>query len=234
MTDQPTDRRIVEQTTRNLALAEQFLADVLADESILDSVPEEARIVLVPSEGDPELGRMNFEMAVREMMHGRPVVIQRVGGLTPEAKAWRATDKRQILMHEVRFPTAAMHADDVRIVFDQARDTLLVDYFGGRRIGWPLPVTPHVMLRIDPENHEVVGYLIASYLQAEAFRSPVLARALRKAEFRPITDEELGDIEIMRSGKTPFDDDEAADVASAFIHMITPRQGAPRMERDSA
>jgi hypothetical protein len=136
-------------------------------------------------------------------------------------------------MHEVRFPSEAMHAGDVRMVYDQSRDTLMVDHFGGRRTGWLLPVSPHVMLRIDPENHEIVGYVVASYLQAEAFQSPVLVRALRKAEFRPITDEELGDIEIVRSGETPFDDDEAADVASQFIRMITPRRGDSRA-RESA
>lgn len=235
MSERAIPPRIAEQTTKNLALARQFLAEILDDTAILDSLAEETRLVLVPS-GDDELACMNFELAVRELFHGIPVAIQRVGGPTPEAEAWHAADQRHLHMHEVRFPTADLHAGDVKIVYDQGRDTLLVDYFNGQRTDvLGLEVAPHIILRIDRTSHEIVGYLIASYLQSEAYRSPVIARALRKAAFRPITAEELGDIDIVRQGETPFDDDEAAAVASEFIRWITPRrQGDTHPTRDSA
>jgi hypothetical protein len=62
----------------------------------------------------------------------------------------------------------------------------------------------------------------------------VIARALRKASFRSITDEELGDSAIVQHGETPFDD-EAAAVASEFIRWITPRSSrSADRKRDSA
>ena len=225
MSEQQIPPRIAEQTTKNLALARRFLAEVLEDEAILDAIPEEARIVLVPAD-DPELARMNFEMAVSDMFHGRPVVIQLVGGLRPEVEAVagsRSTslvDARDSVSDQAssrrrrhrRLRPVARHADGEL----RSRD-VDAEVFG-------LDVAPHIILRIDPENYEIVGYLIASYLQAEAHRSPTLARALRKAEFRSLTPEELGDVEFVRQSDTPFDDDEAAAVASDFVRWITPRR----------
>lgn len=234
MSEQYISPRIAEQTTKNLALARRFLAEVLEDEEILDAIPEEARIVLVPAD-DPDLARMNFEMAVSDMFHGRPVALQLVGGLRPEVDAWRAADRRHLLMHEIRFPTRPLHAADVAIVYDQPHDTLMVNFAPERHADvLGLEVAPHIILRIDSESYEIVGYLIASYLQAEAHRSPTLARALRKAEFRSLTPEELGDVEIVRQSDTPFDNDEAAAVASDFVRWITPRRSNEGRTRDSA
>jgi hypothetical protein len=133
-------------------------------------------------------------------------------------------------MHQIRFPTADILARAMAIVYDQARDTLLVDYFAGQRSSSVLPISPHVILRIDPNSFEIVGYVATSYLQALVGRSPLLARALRYASFRSITDEELGDVAIVRSGLTVFSDNEAAAVAKEFVRMITPVS----KQRDSA
>ena len=238
MTDQPLHPRIVEQTTKNLALSRQFLDDVLEDDSVLDDIPEGTKLILIPLD-DPELGQMNFEMAVHEMMQGHKVVMRRVGGLTPEAEAWRVADVRHLFMHEIKFPTTDLHASDVKIVWDQERDTLLVDYFSGRdiEVKW-LEVGPHIMLRVDTQSHEIAGYLISSFFQLEALHSAALLRAFRMADIRAITDEELGnnDIAIVREGETPFDDNEAAAVATAFLTILAPPRKSgetPRM-RDSA
>jgi hypothetical protein len=235
MSEPPIHPRIVEQTSKNFALARQFLAEMLDDPAQFDAVPEASRVILIPSDDD-ELAGMNVALAVQEMFRGNAVTLQRVGGPSPEAEAWRAVDQRHLLMHDVRFPTAELLASEVKIVYDQTRDTLLVDYFNGKRADflW-LEISPHIILRIDRVSHEIVGYLIASYLQSEAYRSPVIARALRKASFRSITDEELGDIAIVQHEETPFDDDEAAAVASEFIRWITPRSSrSADRKRDSA
>jgi hypothetical protein len=82
MGEQQIPPRIVEQTTKNLALARRFFAAVLEDETILDVIPEDARIVLVPA-NDPELARMNLELAVSDLIHGHPVAIRLVDSSRP-------------------------------------------------------------------------------------------------------------------------------------------------------
>jgi hypothetical protein len=236
MTEHPIERRVAEQTAKNLDLTKRFIDKLLEDDSALDDVPAGTRLVLI-SPDDPEQASRNFELAVREMMHGRRVAMRLVGGLTPELEAWRQSDVRNIFMHEIRFPTKGLHAEGVRLVYDQPRDTLLVDYFDWQRSPVRLvEISPNVILRIEEETYEIVGYLLASFLQREALRSPALIRALRKAEMRSLTDEELGDVEIVRGGEEPFDDDEAAAVATAFLTTLAPRRlpVERRRDRDSA
>jgi hypothetical protein len=233
MSDQELSPLVVKQTTANLELTKRFVEELLDDPSGLDDVPEGSRIVLIPAD-DPELGQLNFETAVREMMQGRRVVMRLVGGLAPEAEAWKAADIRNIFMHEVKFPEKSLQASDVKIVWDQSRDTLLVDFFADRQfdVKW-LPLGRHIMLRVETSNHEIVGYRISSFFQLDALRSLALLRAFRKAEIRPITDQELGEgeLEIVRQADSEFDDGEAAAVATAFLTVLDPRRRRPDPEQ---
>ena len=233
MSDDSIHPRIVDQTTKNLGLARRFLAEAFENDAIVDEIPSGTKLVLIPLE-DPELAQMNFELAVRQMMQGERVAMRLVGGLTPEAEAWKAADVRNIFVHEIKFPDKELHAGDVSIVWDQDRDTLLVNYFSDREleVKW-LDVGPHVKLQVDAHNYEIVGYLVSSFFQMEALHSSALLRAFRKAEIRPITDEELGnnDVAIVRRGETAFDNDEAAAVATAFLTILGPRRRSEDEER---
>jgi hypothetical protein len=225
MSDQPLPARVVEQTNKNLALAERFLAEVLEDESILDGIEKDSRLVLIPRD-DQLLARANFELALRETLEGRKVALRLVGGLSSESHIWHAADVRDLLMHEINLPTPDLRAEEVRIVWDQARDTLLVDFATASRpdFRW-LQIDPHVLLRVETETFNIVGYLIESFFTFEARRSPALLRAFRGAEIRAISDEELGEeqIAIVHRGESSLTDEEAAEVATAFLTVLDRR-----------
>lgn len=210
-----------QRTTRNIALVGRFIEEILEDDDVLAGVPADASLILVPID-DPDLARDNLELALRAANRGERVRLQLVGRQPVDAPAWRPYDIGGFDLTEVRphFPPEPPAATDVSIVYDQPHDTLLVDLAGGRRHGVSIPVNQYLAIRIDPETHELTGYLMASFLQVGAAQSPILAAALRKAQFRAITDAELGGLEIAGTSTDGLSDDEAIAVVTELSRLI--------------
>jgi hypothetical protein len=51
----------VEMTTRNIRLTGRFLAEVMDDPDILNEIPDDAIVVLIPPD-DPELAQYNIDL----------------------------------------------------------------------------------------------------------------------------------------------------------------------------
>ncbi len=74
------DRDHAEQDARiarNMEWTLAFLQSVLADPSILDEIPDEASVFLLPDD-DPELAEANRRGAERARQRGRPVYVRRM------------------------------------------------------------------------------------------------------------------------------------------------------------
>lgn len=221
MKQEPIDPAVVEQTTRNIALIGRFVEEILESDSALAGVPSDASLVLVPVD-DASLARANFELALRAVNRGENVRLHLVGRKPVDSPVWQAFDLSGFDLEEVRphLPAEPPASADVMIVYDQQHDALLVDFFGGRRTGIGIPVNAYVAIRIDPETHELIGYLVVSFLQVGAAQSPVLASALRKAQMRPITDAELGGLEIHSVSSESLSDGEAIAVVTEISRLI--------------
>src|SRR5829696_1626580 len=90
-----------DRTTRNIALVGRFLDEVLADDSALADVPNEASLVLVPVD-DPNLARANFELALRTANRGEKVRLHLVGRQPVDVPAWQANDLSGFEVEEIR------------------------------------------------------------------------------------------------------------------------------------
>lgn len=183
------------QVTRNIGLAFDFLDEVLADPAILDAIPDEATLVMMPH-GDPALAAANFALAEQEARTGKDVHLRPVGGPAPDAPAWKATEHAtaQFKMLTPRWPRQ-IEDQDIVLAYDRDRDALLIDFFAGRRVAVTLPFGPYVLMRVELATEEVVGYLVPDFLARAVPKMPHLARILAAAEFRPLTPDELGGME---------------------------------------
>jgi hypothetical protein len=221
MSDKPIDRSTASHTTDNIALIGRFIDELLDSEEGYTDVPDDTPLVLAPVD-DPALGRANLGLAMRAMERGTNVRIQLVGRPRIDIEAWRAAEITGIDVKGKRahWPTSPPRPEDVLVVYDQAHDALFVDFFGGRRQAYAVPAGRYTAARIDPANWEIVGYLVVSFLQVAAGRSPILARALRKAQFRAITKEELGGLELIGSAEPTFDEAEAMAVVVELGQLI--------------
>lgn len=208
------------QTAKNLELIGRFLAEELEHGSADSEQSADIPLVLVPTD-DESLARSNFELALRAADRGLRTRLHLVGRQKLMAPAWEKNDLKSIQLSQIRphFPQEKPAPSDIVIVYDKRRDALLVDFFGGRRRALVLPVNEYAAVRIDPDTHDLIGYLLVSFLQVGAMNSPVLASALRKAEFRPITEEELGGIKIQGSD-SPLSENEALAVVTEITRLI--------------
>jgi Family of unknown function (DUF5647) len=225
MNDETTPRDIAEQTTKNINLAGRFLQEVLADPDVLDKIPDDATVVLIPPD-DSDLARGNLALATKYAEAGKEVVLYRVGVPEPDVPAWREHEMTTIAMRKIAVhwpPALAPESGDLIIVYDRDRDVLFVDFFGLRRLGMGFPIGGSGMAaRVDVETEEIVGYLLAGFLTATVLRAPHLTSLLRIAEFRELTFEELGGLEppaVTRPG--PETEQEAAKaLANEFSQLI--------------
>lgn len=192
--DAAIDRVTAEQTTKNLALLERFMNEALADPVLLDRIPNGATIIFLPVD-DPELARQNFSRALARAQAGKQVVLQVVGLPRPDAPAWQPSQIGTLALEMLtpRWPAQLVpEPGDLTIIYDRERDILLVDYFGLRQTALAIPLSGGVALRIDRQDPEVVGHILVGFLSDLVERAPHLASVLRRAEFRALTDEELG------------------------------------------
>src|SRR6476620_10715042 len=95
------NRNIAAITTRNLGVAGQFFRSVLNDPEILDGIPDDATVVLMPAD-DPEIAHANLEMALRQSDSGKNVLLYRVGTPAPDVAAWGANEHTFIQVKSVK------------------------------------------------------------------------------------------------------------------------------------
>jgi|GEM_PF-6972163 len=212
---------IIAQTNRNFALVGEFIAELIADDDLQSDLTDDALLILVPVD-DLSLARANFELALRSASRGEKTRLQFVGRERPSKRSRESNELNEFGTREIHptFPMTLPPGADLTVVYDQARDALLVDFFKSRRVVLGIPVSAHTAVRIDSETHELVGYLVVSFLQFAVAQSPVLATALRRATFRSITESELGGLEIRNRTESAMSDLEALAVVSEISRFI--------------
>lgn len=65
------------QVVRDMEWTLEFLQSILADPSILDEIPDEASVFLLPDD-DPELAEANLKGAERARQRGHPIYVRRM------------------------------------------------------------------------------------------------------------------------------------------------------------
>jgi hypothetical protein len=83
-----------------------------------------------------------------------------------------------------------IRAENMVLRYDRDADFLHVHFFGIRP-GVMYDIDDHVLIRIDPDSHEVVGLQIEGYLIAAVFERPYL---LDLAPAAGIPDDEIAEI----------------------------------------
>jgi hypothetical protein len=219
---------IADYTEKNIELAGQLLEKILADPDILDEIPENAMIVVIPND-DAELTAHNLAMAEQWLERKQEVLLYPIGKRQPESDRWQAAHHRFVKYRrrEPHLPdSVAPEAGDLKIVYDRDRDVLFVDFFGGRRSAIGAPASDLIAYRIDPDSGEIIGFLVAGFLESIVQRSPQLTTTLRAAEMRSITDEELGGLQppnTLTAGGTATDQENARELFNVLVNLLTSR-----------
>jgi hypothetical protein len=218
---------VAARTTANIRLAGQFLREIVDDPSILDTLPDDAAVVLIP-EGDPDLAEANlnlaFKLAKRET---RTIQLRRVGGAVPEAERWRKVDRRDFTVRNVslRWPSD-LDPRNLVTVYDRERDVLLLDMTGEGQHGIALPRGSFAAVLADVEAGIAFGYLIPRFISHAIRHSPELALLLAAAELRPLREEELGGLESLDADAhgenipSPFTAEETARLVDQISLLI--------------
>ncbi|HLG29344.1 MAG TPA: DUF5647 family protein [Candidatus Brocadiales bacterium] len=68
--------------SKNLILSTEFDRYVLEHQEITEKIPSNAQIIFLP-EDDPELCRINLEIAERQREEGQQVVYVHIGSISP-------------------------------------------------------------------------------------------------------------------------------------------------------
>ncbi len=186
----PLDPARVEQTTKNIRLAGRFVREILADPSLLQRIPSETTLVLMPTD-DPKLAWENFGLAEQLAGEIENVRLRPVGLPGPEAAAWRNAEMDTIEVKALR-PRWAVPLEDPIIAYDRERDVLLVDFSRGQRRGMAGPLNAYALLLVQLETQEAFGYVVPDFLRRVVPERPQMGELLRFAELRSIDPDELG------------------------------------------
>ncbi len=65
------------RVTRNLELAGRFTLSIVADPSILDEIPDNEEIVLIPDD-DPQLAESNLRGGIRSIREGKNITFRHI------------------------------------------------------------------------------------------------------------------------------------------------------------
>lgn len=68
---------------KNLILSTEFDRYVLEHPEFAEKIPQNAQVVLLP-DNDPELCKINMEIANRQREEGQPVVYVHIGSIIPQ------------------------------------------------------------------------------------------------------------------------------------------------------
>ena len=151
--DEAIDRATAAHTTRNIGLAGQLLKQMLANPELLDDIPNEANLIVLPFD-DPATTLRNIAQAMRLAGRGESVYLRRINGPTPGIE--------RTLAH---LGPGISHAD-LMLSVDFATGTMTFDFSGlgsGRQLAW-FPVGETVDLLVDRASLDVVGYRVPDAL----------------------------------------------------------------------
>jgi hypothetical protein len=185
----------VAQIEANIDLAFRFMEEAIDDPAILDKIPNGAAVVFLPAD-NPDLSMANFALATKLAEGGRQVQMRVVGGSVPEAERWREVDQRDFKLTHLRPRwVEGLDPNDLRIIYDHERDVLLIDLVAGRRTGTAVPFRGIYMV-VDMPTPEAFGYLVPGFLAHAVRKVPRLAQLLVVADLRPLTEDELGGLDL--------------------------------------
>jgi Family of unknown function (DUF5647) len=148
------------QTSKNLRLASQFIREFLAAPERFDVLPENATIVLLPSDVDPdtELTLANMEVAKQIERQGKKAILWAVG--MPERPG------PQVL---VRFPV--FREGQPAASYDRQKDLLTIEFSQTDRPTMVVQHHPYVTVIVDRETHLAVALAIPNFLTVVAPKS---------------------------------------------------------------
>lgn len=149
--------RFVEQTGRNIDLAFQLFDEVVANETLLDQIPDEGTIILLPYD-DPALALKNLAMAFRVAGGGNVVYLRPIG--VPPAPNLSFTTQQDIL----RWSAPSDFAGQMSIEYDPITRAQVFDFSGGQRSTVKLPISTGLALLVDLDAREAVGYRVLETL----------------------------------------------------------------------
>ena len=162
MTDSTTGLSAAEraQTSKNLRLASQFIREFLEAPERFHVLPENAAIVLLPSDDDPdtELTLANMEMAKQIERQGKKTILWAVG--MPDRLGPQAL---------VRFPV--FREGQPTASYDRAKDLLTVEFSRTDRPTMLVQHHPYVTMVIDRETHIAVSLAVPNFLAVVAPKS---------------------------------------------------------------
>lgn len=186
MTDDTRDDARAAQIERNIELAFQFAKELVEDPTRMEQLPAEATVFVAPPD-DPGFNEEQLGRAMRAAKTNKQVYLWRLGAPTGERAAFLTR------VFAPRWPT---HGIDPAAVYDRVSDTLVVDFFRGRRPGIPIPSEVFGLLFVDEQTEEVVGNILPEFLSRVVRRDVALIDVLLRpeTELHGITRQEVGQI----------------------------------------
>jgi hypothetical protein len=193
---------------RNIELAFALAHEIVEQPARLDELPSGAMVFVVPPD-DPAFAEAQTNRALRAARTGNEAYLWRLDAPAGERAAFRA---------RVITPRWPMEGIDPAAVYYRAIDTLVVDFFHGRREGVPLPGERFGVLFIDEGTEEVVVNILPQFLSRVVRRDYALIDVLLRpeTELHGITQAEVRQIRNMLAHSTS----EAAAPPAEFLTIV--------------
>jgi hypothetical protein len=175
----------------NLELSRRFFSAAFDNPSLLEDVPTDATLVLIPID-DPDLARANVAAAEREASLGKRVVLRIVGVPRTERPGWDAIRLEQVefTILRPRWPEGA-EDDPVSLHYFQDTDVLVARFADDDRVGIAIPWHGPAILLVELDSQEVLGYLLPRFVEGVVGEAPHLRDWLRQARIHDRTPDEV-------------------------------------------
>lgn len=157
---------------KNIDLAFRFLKELIDDPEKIGQVPS-GSTVYVMSRGEPEFNRIQMARAQRAAESGRLAHLWQLDAPPGERSAL------EVRTTKPRWPTEGL---DPVALYDRAKDLLVVDFFGRRRAGVPIPTDAFGILFVDLATDEIVVHVLPAFLSQAVPRDPTLIDVLLRPE----------------------------------------------------
>ena len=175
----------------NLELSRRFFAAAFDDPSLLDDLPPDATVVLIPFD-DPDLARANLAAAEREERLGKQIVLRIVGAPKSARPEWDANQTEQLAfkMLRPRWPEG-IENQPVVLHYYQDTDALIARFADDDRIGLAIPWRGPALLLVELGTQDVLGYLLPCFIESVVADAPHLREWLRQAKIHAQTPDDL-------------------------------------------
>jgi hypothetical protein len=172
MSDDRTDEAKAAQIERNIELAFAFAQEIVDDPARLEQLPVEATVFVAPID-DQALVREQGGRALEAAKTTRNTYLWLLGAVEGERAA------RHVRFFTPRWPTRDI---EPAAVYDRPSDTLIVDFFHGRRRGIAIPSEAFGLLIVDEQTEEVVANILPQFLSRLVRRDYTLIDGLLRPE----------------------------------------------------